>query len=129
MSAAITGLDDSSAGKKAHKENVDDLVELIDYQIHNIEKFTGKVYNVGGGLKNSASLQEMTDICQKISGNKIQIDEVSETRTADLRIYITDNSKIENEIGWKPKKSVEDIFKDIYLWIQKNEKQLESILK
>ena len=109
--------------------HVDDLVELIDYQIHNIEKFTGKVYNVGGGLKNSASLQEMTDICQKISGNKIQIDEVPETRTADLRIYVTDNSKIETEIGWRPKKSVETIFKDIYLWIKENEKQLESILK
>lgn len=109
--------------------HVDDLVELIDYQIHNIEKFTGKVYNVGGGLKNSASLQEMTDICQKISGNKIQIDEVLETRTADLRIYVTDNSKIETEIGWRPKKSVETIFKDIYLWIKENEKQLESILK
>ena len=35
LSAAITGLDDSSAGKKAYKENVDDLVEsredLYDY--------------------------------------------------------------------------------------------------
>lgn len=109
--------------------HVDDLVELIDYQIHNIEKFLGKVYNVGGGFQNSASLQEMTVICEKITGNKIKIDEVVETRTADLRIYITDNSKIENEIGWRPKKSVEDIFKDIYIWIKENEKQLELILK
>jgi CDP-paratose 2-epimerase len=109
--------------------HVDDLVELIDFQIHNIEKFQGKVYNVGGGLQNSASLQEMTAICEKITGNKIQIDEVAETRPADLRIFITDNTKIETEIGWKPKKSVETIFKDIYLWIQENEKQLESILK
>ena len=109
--------------------HVDDLVELIDLQIHQIEKFEGKIYNVGGGLKNSASLQEMTQICEKISGNKIQIDEVTETRTADLRIYITDNSKIETEIGWKPKKSVEIIFDDIYNWIKENEKQLESILK
>ena len=35
LSAAVTGLDDSSAGKKAHKENVDDLIEsredLYDY--------------------------------------------------------------------------------------------------
>lgn len=109
--------------------HVDDLVELIDLQIHQIEKFEGKVFNVGGGLLNSASLQEMTTICEKITGNKIQIDEVVETRTADLRIFITDNSKIESEIGWKPKKSVETIFQDIYLWIKDNEKQLESILK
>ena len=109
--------------------HVDDLVELIDLQIHQIENFEGKVYNVGGGLKNSASLQEMTAICEKITGNKIQIDEVLETRTADLRIFITDNSKIESEINWKPKKSVETIFKDIYSWIKENEKQLETILK
>lgn len=109
--------------------HVDDLVNLIDFQIHNIDKFVGKVYNAGGGIDNSASLQEMTAICEKITGNKIIIDEVEETRTADLRIYITDNTKIENEIGWKPQKSVETIFKDIYFWIQKNEKQLESILR
>lgn len=109
--------------------HVDDLVELIDLQIHQIEEFEGKIYNVGGGLKNSASLQEMTLICEKISGNKILIDEVIDTRTADLRIYITDNSKITAEIGWEPKKSVETIFQDIYNWIKENEKQLESILK
>lgn len=109
--------------------HVDDLVELIDLQIHEIEKFEGKIYNVGGGLENSASLLEMTKICEKISGNKIHIDEVAETRTADLRIFITDNSKIESEIGWKPKKSVETVFQDIYNWIKNNEKQLESILK
>ena len=109
--------------------HVDDLVELIDLQIHKIEKFSGKVYNVGGGLENSTSLQEMTTICEKITGNKIQIDEVVETRTADLRIFVTDNSKIESEIGWKPKKSVETVFKDIYNWIKENEKQLENILR
>lgn len=109
--------------------HVDDLVELIDLQIHQIEKFEGKIYNVGGGLENSASLFEMTKICEKITGNKISIASEKETRTADLRIFVTDNSRIENEIGWKPKKSVETVFQDIYDWIRDNEKQLESILK
>lgn len=109
--------------------HVDDLVDLVDLQIHQIEKFIGKIYNVGGGLENSASLFEMTAICERITGNKIKIDGIVETRTADLRIYITDNTRIENEIGWKPKKSVETIFQDIYNWINKNENQLENILK
>lgn len=109
--------------------HVDDLVELIDLQIHEIEKFAGKIYNVGGGLQNSASLLEMTSICEKITGNKITIGSEIATRPADLRMYITDNSLIEKEIGWKPKKSVETVFEDIYKWIQCNEKQLESILK
>ena len=109
--------------------HVDDLVELIDLQIHQIEKFEGKIYNVGGGLGNSASLLEMTKICEKITGNTIKIASEKETRTADLRIFITNNSRIEDEIGWKPKKSVETVFRDIYEWIRTNEKQLETILK
>ncbi len=109
--------------------HVDDLVELIDMQIHQIEKFSGKIYNVGGGLENSASLLEMTKICEKITGNTIAIASEKETRTADLRIFITDNSQIEREMGWKPQKSVETIFQDIYDWIKSNEKQLETILK
>ena len=109
--------------------HVDDLVDLIDLQIHQTEKFNGKIYNVGGGFENSASLQEMTKICEKITGNSIKIDGVAETRTADLRIYITDNTRIENEIGWKPKKSIENVFQDIYNWINKNENQLVNILK
>jgi len=109
--------------------HVDDVVRLIDLQIHQIEKFEGKIYNVGGGIENSASLLEMTSICEKITGNKIQIGSEVETRTADLRIYITDNSLIEKEIGWKPTKTVEQIFTDIFHWIKENETQLESILK
>ena len=109
--------------------HVDDLVDLIDMQIHDIDKFTGKIFNAGGGLENSASLLEMTRICEKITGNTISIASEKETRTADLRIFITDNSRIESQTGWKPKRSVETVFQDIHDWIKANEKQLEPILK
>lgn len=109
--------------------HVDDLVDLIDIQIHNISKFTGKVFNAGGGRGSSVSLLEMTGICEEISGNKIQISSEIENRPADLRIYITDNSKIQREIGWSPQKTASQIFSDIHQWINKNEKQLENILK
>ncbi|MCA0364361.1 MAG: NAD-dependent epimerase/dehydratase family protein [Bacteroidetes bacterium] len=109
--------------------HVEDLIELIDFQIHNIEKFNGKVFNAGGGLGSSVSLLEMTQICEEISGNKISIGSEKENRPADLRIYITDNSKIENEIGWRPKKTAENIFADIFQWIKTNEQQLTNILK
>jgi len=109
--------------------HVDDLVDLIDIQIHNISKFTGKVFNAGGGRGSSVSLLEMTGICEEISGNKIQIGSEIENRPADLRIYITDNSKIQREIGWAPRKTPLQIFSDIHQWINKNEKQLENILK
>lgn len=109
--------------------HVDDLVNLVDLQIHNIDKFTGRIFNAGGGLQNSASLQEMTKICQDITGNTIPIESEEENRPADLRIFITDNSAITEATGWKPEKSVSVVFEDIYRWIKQNEKQLEDILK
>jgi len=109
--------------------HVDDAVALVDMQIHQPEKFDGKVFNAGGGLISSASLMEMTGLCETISGNKISITPDTGQRPADLRIYITDNTKIENETGWKPVKKMNDIFSDIYSWISRNEKQLDAILK
>lgn len=109
--------------------HIDDLVRLIDRQIHETEKFHGKIYNAGGGLENSASLQEMTKICEELSGNKIEIASELQNRPADLRIYITDNSKITNETGWKPEKTIQTIFSDIYNWINQNENDLKAILR
>lgn len=108
--------------------HVDDLIDLVDIQIHQIERFKGEVYNAGGGISNSISLLEMTNLCERITGNKILIEREIATRPADLRIYITDNSKIENEIGWKPRYSYINIFEDIYSWIKTNEEQLKTVL-
>jgi CDP-paratose 2-epimerase len=109
--------------------HIDDLLDLVDYQIHNFEKFKSKLYNVGGGIASSLSLLEMTNLCEEITGNKIQIDKEPTTRPADLRVFITDARKIERETGWKPKKTTRQIFEDVYNWIYKNEKDLNDILR
>lgn len=108
--------------------HINDLIRLVDIQIHNIDRFEDKVYNAGGGLSGSASLLEMTNICSEITGNALAVSSVKENRPADLRIYISDNTKIEQEIGWKPEKTVKDIFKDIYDWIKDNEAELKPLL-
>ena len=107
--------------------HIDDVIELIDLQIHKMELFNTKIFNVGGGLNNSISLQEMTSICENITSNKITIESVVDNRTADLRVYITDNTKIKKEINWYPKRSLEIIFIDIYNWIRENENNLKKI--
>lgn len=76
----------------------------------------------------SASLQEMRRICENITGNKITIESELKNRPVDMRIYITDNSKIENEINWHPRWNVETTFTDIFNWIRKNESELKAIL-
>lgn len=108
--------------------HIDDLVRLVDLQIHNIELFNNQVFNAGGGLKSSNSLLEMTQICSEITGNSIPIRSVPENRPADLRMYVSDNSLIEQHTGWKPEKDTRDIFSDIFAWLKANEKALKPIL-
>jgi CDP-paratose 2-epimerase len=109
--------------------HIDDLIDLVDLQLHHIELFNGKVFNAGGGLENSASLRQMTEICNAITGNNIEIEQELQNRPADLRMYVTDNSAIRAATGWRPRRNVQTVFEDIFGWISQNEKQLESILK
>ena len=109
--------------------HTDDLFRLIDWQMHHLDEINGEIFNVGGGTAISLSLNEMTTLCEEITGNKIPIKQVPENRTADIRIYITDNSKVTAKTGWKPQISPKQIFSEIYEWIKENEQQLASILK
>jgi CDP-paratose 2-epimerase len=109
--------------------HMEDLFRLIDFQIHRMEVVNGEILNVGGGDSVSVSLQELTALAQKITGNQIPIKNIAENRQADIRVYITDNSKVTNLTGWQPQIKVEQIIEDIYAWLQINHKDLERILK
>jgi len=102
--------------------HIDDLCELIFMQIESLAKKSNRVYNVGGGEKVSLSLLEATAICQKITGNKINIPSEPANRASDIRIYITDNSLVKKDYGWLPAKERERILEDIYNWLKKTGK-------
>ena len=108
--------------------HVEDLFSLIDLQLHQPEKFSGNTFNVGGSENVSASLLELTGYCQEITGNHIPIDAIVQTRAADIKIYLSDCSKINQLTQWKPTRSMRDILTDIFDWIKENEKQLKPIL-
>jgi CDP-paratose 2-epimerase len=108
--------------------HIKDLFSVIDMQIHQENKFAGQTFNIGGTQKVSASLVELTALCQKITGNQITIDAVPETRKADIRLYISDCSRIQQLTQWEPLISVEEILQDIFIWIKENEQQLKPIL-
>lgn len=108
--------------------HVDDLCKLIDYQLHHPDEMNGRLFNAGGGAEISVSLRELTEICERVTGNTVAIREVAEDRAADIRLYITDNSAVTAATGWKPGISVEQIVTDIYHWIKENEALLKPIL-
>jgi CDP-paratose 2-epimerase len=109
--------------------HIHDLCRLVHWQIENFEKINGQILNAGGGRQVSASLLELTAICQKVTGKTIPINPIAESRTADIPIYITDNSHITALTGWQPQKSIENIVTDIHHWLQQHGEQLADILK
>ena len=108
--------------------HIEDFGELIDYQIHNMDKLNGGLFNVGGGEEIDYLVKELTAVCQKVTGNKVSIAEIEEDRQADIRIYISDNSLVSSVTGWQPTTTVESIVTDIYHWIKNNEALLKTTL-
>ncbi|MGL5062911.1 MAG: NAD-dependent epimerase/dehydratase family protein [Microcoleus sp.] len=108
--------------------HVEDLLGLVNYQLEHFAEFDGEVFNVGGGLNNSISLLEATELCQKISGKSIPIHPVLEERSGDIPIFITDASRVMEKAGWQPAIGPEAALQDIYDWIVANEEVLSSIL-
>lgn len=109
--------------------HVHDLYRLVDWQLHHFEQVNGQILNVGGGPEVSTSLQELTALCQEITGNTIPISKVAETRAADIRLYITDNSRVTALTGWKPQIGMRQIVQDVTDWLTAHAEQLAPILK
>ena len=106
--------------------HVDDVCDLISYQIDNLEKVNGGIYNAGGGRANAVSLQELTAIVRKETGASVQIASEGKNRQADIRIYITDNNRIKQATGWSPKRSIKKIVQDTAYWAKSNEACLKE---
>ena len=108
--------------------HIDDIFNLIDRQIHQFHKYTGELFCVGGGIKNSFSLMELTQACEEVVQCGIKIDEIKETRKNDIKWYITDYSKVYATMNWEPQKDLKQTVKDIYDWLFEYKYDLKGIL-
>jgi CDP-paratose 2-epimerase len=105
-----------------------DLFDLLCRQLARPSAWDGRVYNVGGGCAVSASLLELTALCQEITGKTVAIGSRPETSPVDLRIYVTDHRRVTADFDWRPRRTVRDILCDIHSWLQANRNDLRDIL-
>jgi len=108
--------------------HVDDLYDLIVRQLNGLDEFSGGLFNVGGGMANSLSLRELTSISQKLSGRKIEIGRIAETRDADIPFYVSDCQAVTSMTGWKQQRSLDQVLEDVWRWLVDERAQLEPIL-
>ena len=100
--------------------HIDDVCNLLLLQIKSIKKINNQIFNVGGGIKNTVSLIELTKLCRDLTKNDLRLGKNPNTSIFDVPYYATDNSKIISTYKWRPIKTVEQILKDIYIWLINN---------
>ena len=106
---------------------IDDLVKLF-LKLSKSKKNKNKIYNIGGGLKNSMSLLELIEILNKKMDKKNKFKKFN-WRPGDQKIYISDISKIKREHLWSPKINVHQGLDKVINWIHKNEFNIKKLLK
>ena len=111
-------------GGKGHQVrdilHIKDACEIILIQIKKIKKINNKTFNIGGEIKNSISLNDLTRKCEKLTKHKIKFKSVSKTSIFDIPYYVSDNNKLKKFYKWKPSRNIDKILKDIYHWLSKN---------
>jgi CDP-paratose 2-epimerase len=108
--------------------HVDDLVELVDEQLSEPERWDGFVGNVGGGREISLSLLETTQICRELTGAEVPIEPVDRGRPGDVPLYLSDCSRLFGSTGWRPARGPREILADILAWVRENEDDVAASL-
>ncbi len=109
--------------------HVEDLVDLVERQLLEPERWDGKVFNVGGGRECSLSLRETTALCRELSGNEVAVEPVAETRAGDVPIYLSDCGRLFDFDEWRPRRSARQTLADIDAWIAADEERIGQALK
>ena len=109
--------------------HIDDFVKLIGLQIKKFNTISNKTFCVGGSFKSYTSLRNLTNICEKITNNKIKFTKQKKTSIYDIPYFITDNNLIKKTYNWYPKKNILSIVKDTYKWLMINKDELLKIQK
>tara|TARA_B100000989_G_C19528430_1_gene468231 strand:- start:1016 stop:2041 length:1026 start_codon:yes stop_codon:yes gene_type:complete len=100
--------------------HIEDVCEIILLQIKKLNKINNDIFNIGGGFKNSISLNNLTVKCEKLTKNKISFKKISKTSIFDIPYFVTNNSKVTKVYKWEPKRNIDKILKDIYIWLSEN---------
>lgn len=98
---------------------VSDLINAYDSFIQKAEKIKHDVFCIGGGVYNTLSLLELLEML-KHETNKNMKYEFYEWRASDQKVYISDISKAEKVLGWKPKINPNLGVKKLIKWVSEN---------
>ena len=104
--------------------NVGDLIAAYDAAWSRIDAVSGQEFNVGGGMRNNISIwAEFGPMLEKLAGRKIDVT-YGDWRPGDQPIYVSDTSKAEELLGWKPVVSIQQGVSELWEWVIANRELL-----
>lgn len=104
-----------------------DYLHVVDLAVghlkalEKLEKAENGVYYYNLGTGNPVSVKEIVDTFIKVNNVDVPY-KFGARRAGDLDAFCADPTKAEKELNWKAKRSIEDMCRDSWNYIQKNKK-------
>lgn len=128
MIAAVTGKPITIYGDGKQVRDilwVDDLIAAYKAAVGRIDRVAGRIYNMGGGPKNTISIwTETGPALERLHGSPIPV-RYADWRPGDQRVYVSDTRKAARELDWSPKVHVTEGFERLYRWVAENRSLFE----
>lgn len=105
--------------------HVDDLSRLYESAIKNINKVSGKVYNIGGGPGRASSVLQALSLLEVVMNKKIPLT-FGDWRHGDQKVYISDIRRIKQDLGWEPKIDFPKGLASLVAWANESEKTIRK---
>jgi len=104
--------------------HVNDHCAAIDTVLHKGKE--GEIYNIGGN--NEKTNIEIVKLIIKTLGKSEKLIKHVKDRPGHDRRYAIDNTKITNQLGWKPKYTFEEGIKETIQWYLDNREWIDNIV-
>ncbi|MBD8066115.1 NAD-dependent epimerase/dehydratase family protein [Devosia sp. PTR5] len=99
--------------------HVRDAVAAYRGVLDNIERCSGRAFNLGGGPANAVSLLQVLGEIQRMIGDKVEIS-TDDWRAGDQLYFVADTKRLEDEIGWHRIMGWKDGLRDLATWLADN---------
>lgn len=103
---------------------VTDLVSAFLAAEASSKSISGQAFNMGGGVRNMASVAEVLAEIERLMGRPLQL-ESGPWRVADQKYYVSDTTRFETATGWRPTVSVAQGLAALARWLEQNQEALE----
>jgi CDP-paratose 2-epimerase len=90
--------------------------DLVDAMTATIGRCAREAFNVGGGPENAISLLDLLALIEELHGERPRV-EFAEVRPGDQKWYVSDPTKLERAVGWRPRVRIEEGVAALYLWL------------